>query len=111
MKKNTKVIKKVSPTYVSGLYADKRYRDKIQALLPCCAMCGSLEDLNLHRRVLIGQIIEEYNIMNTEQALKCDKLFDPINSIALCKTCYNHARLYMYDAMIDGIKDNKIPLN
>ena len=55
-----------------------------------CQICGDNKggNLNAHHKITIKSIIEEYNIVETIDAIKCKKLWDINNGITLCESCH-----------------------
>ena len=55
-----------------------------------CQICGDNcgGNLNAHHIKTFSNIINEYNINNIEDALKCFELWDLNNGVTLCKKCH-----------------------
>ena len=55
-----------------------------------CTMCGDAKGHNLcaHHKIKVLDIIKEYNIKSTDQAMSCEKLWDINNGTTLCKDCH-----------------------
>ena len=53
-----------------------------------CQFCGYSKELRPHHKKTTKQIIEEYKIINFEEALNCEELWDINNGVTLCEKCH-----------------------
>jgi len=55
-----------------------------------CIMCGNKSNLVSHHIMKFSDILNNYIIETTEDAINCDKLWDVRNGITLCKKCHSY---------------------
>lgn len=59
-----------------------------------CIQCGRGGKLNADHIIPLKEIVEKFEIKNTEQALKCKELWDVGNGRTLCVECHKKTDTY-----------------
>jgi len=49
-----------------------------------CNKCGDIENLQVHHKIGVSEIIKRFNLKTIEDALECKILFDVENGETLC---------------------------
>jgi len=53
-----------------------------------CVVCGAVEDLQVHHKVKILDIMMRFNIESIEKAKRCKLIWDTSNGETLCTKCH-----------------------
>lgn len=54
-----------------------------------CNKCGDIENLQVHHKISVSEIIDKYNLKTIEDAISCNLLFDINNGETLCNKHHN----------------------
>lgn len=80
------------PSFVKRLRGLVKYHNWKQDVLErdnhTCQICEAEENIEVHHKKEMGQIVEEFNIETIKQAKECDALWDLDNGKSLCVHCH-----------------------
>lgn len=81
---------------IRGMYENRKWSDGVRSRDCKCVSCGSPELLEAHHIVNLSELILKYDIKNTEDARKCEELWNLDNGVTLCMRCHykEHGRRY-----------------
>lgn len=62
----------------------------LQSANYACMHCEALEGLRAHHIIPLSIILSSYNVVNMEDAMACEMLWDLGNGLCLCEECHKH---------------------